>query len=270
MNDNRTIRTIRSVGGITRGVRVTEGAGVRVHRLIGTDELPDLDPFVLLDEIRSAEPRDYLAGFPTHPHRGIETITYMLHGSFTHRDSRGGGGLLADGCVQWMTAGSGILHSEMPGKTEGELWGYQLWLSLPRKDKMADARYQHLPPSGIPYVARDGMEVRVISGVFEGTEGPAANYVQTDYFDVRLAPGALFRLALPPAMNSFSYCHTGSLEAGPEGGTDMFRAGELATLSDGDVVELRAGSEGAGFLFLAACFLPHIPTTSPSSGAGPL
>jgi redox-sensitive bicupin YhaK (pirin superfamily) len=247
MNDNS-----RTVRGIYRGDRVSEGAGVRVHRLIGTDELPHIDPFVLLDEIRSTDPRDSVAGFPTHPHRGIETITYMVNGSFEHRDSRGGGGLLSDGCVQWMTAGSGILHSEMPGKTAGELWGYQLWLSLPAKDKMADARYQHLSPERIPFIIRDGLEVRIISGSFEGTEGPASNYVQTDYFDVRLAPGGSFRLPLDPAMASFCYAHTGSLEAGPRGAADMLRSGELAALGEGDVVELRAGADGAGFLFLAA------------------
>jgi redox-sensitive bicupin YhaK (pirin superfamily) len=255
---------IRTVKGIYQGRRVVDGAGVRIHRIIGSDELEHIDPFVLLDEIRSTKAEDYVAGFPTHPHRGIETITYMVHGSFEHRDSRGGGGLLSDGCVQWMTAGRGILHSEMPGKTEGELWGYQLWLSLPAKDKMAEARYQHLPPENIPVVRKEGMEVRIISGAFDGTEGPASNYAQTDYFDVRLKPGAVFRLALDRNMNSFCYAHTDSAEVGPAGSAETVRAGELAEFGDGDVVEVRAGTEGAGFLFLAA-----YPNNEPIVRGGP-
>lgn len=156
---------------IHKGQMVVDGAGVRINRIIGSQKLNYIDPFVLLDEIRSSDPSDYIAGFPTHPHRGIETITYMKHGSFRHRDSRGGGGLLTDGCVQWMTAGRGIQHSEMAEKTDGELWGYQLWLSLPAKDKMVEPRYQHLPPDMIPLVEEDGMKVKVISGTYGGVHG---------------------------------------------------------------------------------------------------
>ena len=125
---------------VHHGQSVVDGAGVKINRLVGSFEVEDIDPFVLLDEIRSDDPDDYAAGFPTHPHRGIETITYMIRGGFRHRDSRGGGGLLTDGCVQWMTAGKGILHSEMPEQSSGELWGYQLWLSLPREHKMVEPR----------------------------------------------------------------------------------------------------------------------------------
>ncbi len=155
-----------SIKEIYRGQPVVDGAGVKINRIIGSYNLDYIDPFVLLDEIRSQNPEDYIAGFPTHPHRGIETITYMIKGSFRHEDSRGGGGLLTDGCVQWMTAGRGILHSEMPEKREGELWGYQLWLSLPKKHKMVEPRYQHLSPEDIPVVDRNGISVKIISGVY--------------------------------------------------------------------------------------------------------
>ena len=132
---------------IVRGISVIDGAGVRLHRIIGSPRLSQVDPFVLLDEFKSDNPKDYMAGFPDHPHRGIETITYMIAGKFRHKDSRGGGGLLAPGCVQWMTAGKGIIHSEMPEMEDGRLWGYQLWLTLAAKDKMIEPRYQHLNPA---------------------------------------------------------------------------------------------------------------------------
>jgi quercetin 2,3-dioxygenase len=163
--------TLCEVRNVFKGQPVRDGAGVKIHRVIGSSALNHSDPFVLLDEIRSDNPEDYMAGFPTHPHRGIETITYMMHGRFRHRDSRGGGGLLTDGSVQWMTAGRGILHSEMPEAVEGEACGYQLWLSLPAKDKMVEPSYQHLAPEMIPVVVKDGVRVQVISGEYRSHGG---------------------------------------------------------------------------------------------------
>jgi redox-sensitive bicupin YhaK (pirin superfamily) len=245
-------------GGVTRilrGVSVIDGAGVRLHRIIGSPRFNHADPFVLLDEFKSDNPKDYLAGFPDHPHRGIETITYMISGSFRHRDSRGGGGLLAPGSVQWMTAGKGIIHSEMPEMKEGQLWGYQLWLTLAAKDKMIEPRYQHLDPEDIPTVRKSGVTVKIISGSFEGTSGPALTRFPVTYFDVTLDRGSLFETAPVPGQNSLLYVHSGSLVAAAGEDAHPVSSGELALLGAGAGVSIRAGENGAGFLYLSAA--PH-------------
>lgn len=249
---------------IHRGQMVTDGAGVKINRIIGSYRLNYIDPFVLLDEIRSNNPDDYIAGFPTHPHRGIETITYMKLGSFRHRDSRGGGGLLTDGCVQWMTAGRGILHSEMPEETGGELWGYQLWLSLPAKDKMVEPRYQHLSPDMIPVVEKGSMDVRVISGTYDGVHGPAKNWLEADYFDVELKKGAVFSLEIDRKMNSFIYVHTGTVSICPAGNTQSVSEKELAVFQPGTLVEVSGLSSTSGFLFLSS-----YPNNEPIVRGGP-
>jgi len=249
---------------IYKGQMVTDGAGVRINRIIGSHRLNYIDPFVLLDEIRSSNPDDYIAGFPTHPHRGIETITYMKRGSFRHGDSRGGGGLLKDGCVQWMTAGKGILHSEMPEKTEGELCGYQLWLSLPAKDKMVEPRYQHLSPDLIPVVKEDNMNVKVISGTYGGVHGPAKNWLEADYFDVDLKKGAVFSFKIDRKMNSFIYVHTGTVSICPEGSSQNVSEKELASFQPGTLVEVRGVASTSEFLFLAS----H-PNNEPIVRGGP-
>ncbi len=231
---------------------VIDGAGVRINRVIGSSRLNYIDPFVLLDEIRSDNPGDYIAGFPKHPHRGIETITYMKHGSLRHRDSRGGGGLLTDGCVQWMTAGRGILHSEMPEKTEGELWGYQLWLSLPAKDKMTEPRYQHLSPEQIPVIKEDGMTVKLISGTFRGMHGPAKNWLEANYFDIELEKGSVFSFTIDRQMSSFMYVHTGTVSICPTLFTETVSEKELVELQPGMRVEVEGVSGRSGFLFLAS------------------
>lgn len=249
---------------ISRGQMVVDGAGVRINRIIGSSQLNYIDPFVLLDEIRSSNPGDYIAGFPTHPHRGIETITYMKHGSFRHRDSRGGGGLLTDGCIQWMTAGKGILHSEMPEETDGELWGFQLWLSLPAKDKMVEPRYQHLSPDIIPVIEKGNMNVTVISGTYDGVHGPAKNWLEADYFDVDLKKDAVFRFKLDRKMNSFIYVHTGTVSICPGGNTTKVIEKELASFQPGTQVEVKAASSKSGFLFLAS-----YPNNEPIVRGGP-
>lgn len=253
-------KTLCSISEVLKGQSVVDGAGVKINRLIGSFNLEDIDPFVLLDELRSDNPDDYRAGFPTHPHRGIETITYMIKGSFRHRDSRGGGGLLTGGSVQWMTAGRGILHSEMPEESEDGLWGYQLWLSLPKKHKMVEPRYQHISPEDIPHVDSDGTSVRIISGEFGNVRGPASNWVKTHYFDVRLSAGAAFEFAIAPEMNSFLYVHTGGLrvcdrEVGKY---------DLARFEKGTNVEIQGTTESDGFLFLAG-----VPNNEPIVRGGP-
>lgn len=248
-----------------RGHHVVDGAGVRINRIIPSGDIDHIDPFVLLDEIKSDDPEDYIAGFPTHPHRGIETITYMLKGNFRHKDSRGGGGLLSAGCVQWMTAGKGIQHSEMPENDNGSLWGFQLWLSLLRKDKMVEPRYQHLSPDDIPEVKKEGLTLKIISGSYDGVQGPAENWVKTAYFDVRLKEGAVFSYELEEGMRSFCYLHTGALIINPAGENSGEAAThELVEFTDGSSIELKGGPGGAGFLYLAA-----FPNNEPIVRGGP-
>ncbi len=249
---------------IHKGQKVVDGAGVRINRVIGSSRLSYIDPFVLLDEIRSDDPKDYIAGFPTHPHRGIETITYMKRGSFRHRDSRGGGGILTDGSVQWMTAGRGILHSEMPEKTEGELWGYQLWLSLPAKDKMVEPRYQHLTPEMIPVIKGKGMTVKVISGFFQGMHGPAENWLEANYFDIELEKGSVFSFTIDRQMNSFVYVHTGTVSICPTWFTATVSEKELVEFQQGTLIEVMGVSSASAFLFLSAC-----PNNEPIARGGP-
>ncbi|KPK35339.1 MAG: hypothetical protein AMK70_05495 [Nitrospira bacterium SG8_35_1] len=245
---------------VMRGQSVTDGAGVNLTRIIGSYNLDNIDPFVLLDELRSDNPDDFIAGFPMHPHRGIETITYMIHGNFRHRDSRGGGGLLTTGCVQWMTAGKGIQHSEMPEKTDNRLWGYQLWINLPKKHKMVEPRYQHLSPDMIPEVRKDGISVKVISGEYDGVKGCASNWVKTHYFDVRISAGAVFECQLEPAMNSFCYVHSGEVSVCDT----KVEQNSLAEFDNNTIVEINGTSENSGILFLAG-----IPNNEPIARGGP-
>jgi len=243
---------VRSVVSITAGEHVVDGAGVKIHRLIGTGSLGHVDPFVLLDEIKSTDPKDYVAGFPTHPHRGIETITYMKNGNFRHRDSRGGGGLLSPGCVQWMTAGSGILHSEMPERAGGLFWGYQLWLSLPAKLKMTKPAYQHISSDMIPEVKGSGVSVRIISGSYEGVEGPAKNRLAAEYFEVEFEGGAHFGFTLDDSASAFIYAQSGSVTVAPGDKAREVPEGSLAVLGGGTRVSLQGGKDSASMLFLAS------------------
>jgi redox-sensitive bicupin YhaK (pirin superfamily) len=243
------------VSRIVRGLSVIDGAGVRLHRIIGSPRLNHVDPFVLLDEFKSDNPRDYSAGFPDHPHRGIETITYMIGGNFRHKDSRGGGGLLSPGCVQWMTAGRGIIHSEMPEMQDGRLWGYQLWLTLAAKDKMIEPRYQHLNPEDIPTVTKEGAKVKLISGSYEGTSGPALTEFPVSYFDVTLDKNGQFLTPAVLGQNSFLYVHSGAVSVTRDGQAEQVSSGELALLEEDARVSVRGTEPASGFLYLSA--KPH-------------
>jgi len=243
------------VSRIVRGLSVIDGAGVRLHRIIGSPRLNHVDPFVLLDEFKSDNPKDYLAGFPDHPHRGIETITYMINGNFRHKDSRGGGGLLAPGCVQWMTAGKGIIHSEMPEMKDGRLWGYQLWLTLAAKDKMIEPRYQHLDPQDIPAVTEKGATVKLISGSYLGTSGPALTEFPVSYFDVNLKKDSRFQVPAAQGRNSFLYVHSGTVAVELDDQAQQVSSGELALLADNTEVSVSGREDGSGFLYLSAT--PH-------------
>jgi redox-sensitive bicupin YhaK (pirin superfamily) len=239
----------RPVTKVVRGQRSSDGAGVRLTRVIGGRALPDLDPFLLFDEFGSEEASDYIGGFPDHPHRGFETVTYMLAGRMRHGDNKGNTGLLGPGSVQWMTAGRGIVHSEMPEQEEGLMHGFQLWVNLPAKDKMTAPRYQDIPPGDIPEVdAGNGIRVRVIAGRFGNVSGPVSA-VATDpmYLDVTLPAGASLEVPLPADDSAFAYVFEGGAKIGGE----QVARGELAVLGNGERVEFAAGPEGARLVLIA-------------------
>jgi redox-sensitive bicupin YhaK (pirin superfamily) len=238
----------RAVVKVVRGRAASDGAGVKLSRVIGQPSLPDLDPFLMLDEFRSDAAADYMAGFPDHPHRGFETVTYMLAGRMRHGDHKGNVGLLRPGSVQWMTAGRGIVHSEMPEQEDGLMWGFQLWVNLPAKDKMIEPRYQDFAPEAIPEVAVAGGRVRVIAGRFGDTEG-AVRAVATEplYLDIALSANAALDVPVTAGHASFAYVFEGAVEIGGK----TIQRGELAVLGDGASVALNAGAQAGRLILLA-------------------
>ena len=247
----------RAVQRIIRSVRASDGAGVRMRRSLGQTPDARVDPFLMLDEFGTDNPDDYIAGFPSHPHRGFETVTYMLEGHMQHRDHLGNQGDLTPGAVQWMTAGRGIIHSEMPQQTQGRMRGFQLWINLPAAEKMKEPGYRDIPPSEIPAVALDGgVAVKVIAGELHAagvtTPGPVRGISTEPFFiDVTLPPGAAFEHLLPRAHSAFVYPYEGVVEVG-ETDKRTVSAHEAGVLSEGGRVVLTAGAEGARMLLLAA------------------
>jgi len=242
---------IRAVKQIQRGQPTSDGAGVRLNRLIGGTMLPDLDPFLLLDEFRSDNASDYIAGFPEHPHRGFETVTYMLAGRMRHGDNKGHTGRLDAGSVQWMTAGRGILHSEMPEQENGLMWGFQLWVNLPAKDKMTAPRYQEIPPERIPVAAlAGGIKVKVVAGKLDGVEGPIGG-IATDpnFFDFTLPKGARLDLPVPAGHSVFVYPFEGDIAVGEP--AKKVARGNIALLGDGERVVIAAPTGPARVLLVA-------------------
>jgi redox-sensitive bicupin YhaK (pirin superfamily) len=243
---------IRKVSRVEAGMATSDGAGVNLTRVIGTRQLLELDPFLLLDEFKSENPDDYIGGFPLHPHRGFETITYLLHGNFRHQDSKGNEGYLTSGSVQWMTAGRGIIHSEMPEMADGLVWGYQLWLNLPAEHKMVEPRYQDISPEQIPSVDDEGSQVNIIAGEYRGIQGPAKTWISATYLDVVLDPGSRFQHRISGDLTVFAYIIVGDAKFGsPPDLTDAV-AGQLLVFGDGDAVIAASGKEGARLLLLAA------------------
>lgn len=210
---NRTASPFRGVERLVRGVATSDGAGVRLTRVLTHDLQRRLDPFLMLDAFRNENPDDYMGGFPDHPHRGFETVTYMLAGRMRHHDSAGNAGLLGPGCVQWMVAGSGLIHSELPEQEEGLMEGFQLWLNLPAKDKMIAPSYRDIPTETIPeYTTQDGVRVRVIAG----ESGEVAGAVQRPnteplYLDAHLPAGSRFVQAVPSGHNAFVFVYRGAV-----------------------------------------------------------
>jgi redox-sensitive bicupin YhaK (pirin superfamily) len=276
--------SLRPVKRIIEARPTIEGAGVRLRRAFGFGETSEFDPFLLLDDFRNENPEDYLAGFPWHPHRGIETITYVLAGSVTHGDSLGNKGTMGSGDVQWMTAGSGILHQEMPkGDPAGRMHGFQLWANLPSSLKMTKPRYQDIASGEIPEVVDDdGTVVRVICGDFWGKSGPV-NGIAADprYLDVRVPPGRRKTLPVETNRHAFAYVYEGSgsfrdasaplavktEKVGPGGGPGIQMAGNrsLVVFDNGDEVTVQAGDAGIKFLLVSGR-----PLVEPVAWQGPI
>jgi quercetin 2,3-dioxygenase len=234
-----TETTTRAVTQTLRGMPASDGAGVKLTRVIGQPRLPDLDPFLMLDEFGTDKAEDYIAGFPEHPHRGFETVTYMLDGRMRHKDNHGNEGVLVPGAVQWMTAGRGIVHSEMPEQTEGKMRGFQLWLNLPARDKMAAPSYQEFGPDKLPVVDRAGVNVKVIAGEVDGVTGPVKQpATDPTYLDIRLDAGVDFTLPLPTGHSAFIYVYEGSAAVGAGRDAAVIDSQELAVLGAGDTIRL--------------------------------
>lgn len=233
-----------------KGIPTSDGAGVKLTRVIGTDRLPDLDPFLMLDVFESDHADDYIAGFPPHPHRGFETVTYMLAGKMRHKDNKGNEGVIEKGGIQWMTAGKGIVHSEMPEQEEGLLSGLQLWVNLPASHKMTDPAYQEHPASAIAVESSDAGSVTVVSGkTNQGTEGIIQNdLTQPVYLDVHLSASQVFTQSLPTTHNAFIYVLKGTLEVNDA--ENVLHETELGVLSTGDSVSVKATSD-ARFVLVA-------------------
>ena len=239
---------IRNVARIIVGQPASDGAGVKLNRVMSPNQ--HLDPFLMLDEFNSDSADDYIAGFPSHPHRGFETVTYMLDGNMLHEDHLGNRGLLTSGAVQWMTAGHGIIHSEMPQQEQGRMRGFQLWINLPAAEKMKPAHYRDIPPEEIPVVGTaSGVRVKVVAGQFGDTAG-AVRGVSTDplFLDVTIPAGAATTIPVAAEHTALVYVFEGEVQLG---GSRVSR-GQMAVLGAGDTLELGAEEQGGRVLVLAA------------------
>jgi redox-sensitive bicupin YhaK (pirin superfamily) len=249
------VTTPRTVERVLAGQATSDGAGVRMTRLVTADLQRRLDPFLLLDLFGTDNPGDYIGGFPNHPHRGFETVTYMLQGRMRHRDSAGHEGLLLPGSVQWMTAGRGLVHNEMPEQEEGAMEGFQLWLNLPARDKMCAPWYRDFASRALPEWHGPGAVVRVIAGQTHGVQGAVQREATAvHYLDVQLAGGATFEHALPAGHNAFVVVYRGEVSVGATP-VSTRRLAILANTPGSDGVVLRAasavGEEGARALLVA-------------------
>jgi len=243
--------TIRNISQIIEPQTVIEGAGVRLRRSIAPLRSNEHDPFLLLDHFSFQDPLEGpIMGFPMHPHRGIETVTYMLQGATHHRDSLGNAGLIGPGDVQWMTSGRGIMHEEMPRRgPDGAVAGFQLWVNLPAAQKMTTPRYQEVSAETIPQIEQDGVTVRVVAGELWGTSGPVTEIAaRPQYMDVRLAAGASFSHPVAEGHTALAYLFEGSARFGPDGET--IEAVHLIRFGDGDEIEV-SSEQGARFMLIA-------------------
>ena len=233
---------------IVRATTLSEGAGVTVHRTIGTRVLRNLDPFLMLDYFNSDNPNDYIAGFPDHPHRGFVTLTYMIDGHLLHQDSMGNRGDLQSGAIQWMKAASGFIHSEMPQQTNGLMRGFQLWVNLPAREKMTDPEYQDFPAARIPEVGDRDNRIKVIGGEYGGQRGPIHDpHTDVQYLDVVLAPGNRFTRPLGAGVNAFLYLFEGEANIA----TAALATHTMAVLEPAGDLELDAGNRGVRFILVS-------------------
>jgi len=259
-----SMNNVREVKHVVTGMKSTDGDGVQLTRIIGSAQLPMLDPFLLLDAFESDQAQDYIGGFPSHPHRGFETVTYLLAGRMRHKDSEGHEDVIEPGGVQWMTAGKGIIHSEMPEQENGLLHGFQLWVNLPAKDKMTLPAYQEFSADKITIEQHEnGAVIRVIAGkTNKGSTGPVINsYINPTYLDVSLPKGEIFEQVVADDNNAFIYVIDGELSIGSD--SRNIRKHQLAVLGEGEYVQIKA-QQDARFLFLAAQ-----PLNEPVARGGP-
>jgi len=250
----------RTIQRIVKGIQTSDGAGVNLTRIIASPSLNMLDPFLLLDEFGSDNPDDYIAGFPPHPHRGFETITYMLNGKFRHKDTAGNEGYLTDGSVQWMTAGKGVVHSEMPEQTEGLVRGFQLWLNLPKEKKMIEPAYNDIPADEIPTVSIPGGQVKIIAGTFSGITGPGRSHTGMLYYDISLVDtGSDITIPIEDGWNSFCYVYEGAISCG-----QPVSKGHLAVLGTEDIFWCTSIKNNTRFILVAG-----MPLNEPVARGGP-
>ena len=251
----------RFVEKVIESQQVIEGAGVRLKRVLGNDKTSTLDPFLLLDHFGSDDPKDYIKGFPWHPHRGMETVTYMRAGEVEHGDSIGNSGVIRSGDVQWMTAGSGILHQEMPRKYNGLMQGFQLWVNLPASKKMTDPKYRGIIKEEIPIVQKNGLKIKVISGKIDETIGPVRDLsIDIEYFDVKLTSNKIFEHATERTHTVFAYVVSGTIDVHNK----TIAHGHCTIFSNGDMVRI-GSKDGARFLFVTG-----EPLKEPVAWRGPM
>lgn len=246
-NTHMATTIVRPIKQVVAGQRMMEGAGVQITRTVGTSALRNIDPYLMLDELK-LQAKDAGPGFPDHPHRGFETCSIMLEGEIAHKDSAGNSGLIKTGGVQWMTAGRGIIHSEMPKTKDGLLWGFQLWVNLPKKDKMCKPRYQDYQAEQIPIAEKDGTSVRVMAGTSLGAEGPIKMRNPGMLLDVRMNKSTTFTQPIPAEYNAFAYVYDG---AGSISGTPV-KPAHAVVLGEGNMLEAATSSDaGLRFLLIA-------------------
>ncbi len=244
------MKTQRKVQRVISPLPVSDGAGVKLNRLIATPTLDYLDPFLLLDHFGSENSDDYIAGFPQHPHRGIETVTYMLKGVVHHKDTMGNAGTISEGDVQWMTAGGGMMHEEMPEASPEGLSGFQLWVNLPAKLKMTKPRYQEIKADKIPVFENNGVKIKIIAGEVNEVKGVVSEiYAEPNYLDVTISPNSSFTHSITPGHNSFAYIFEGAAEFDESG--EIIESPRLIIFGDGDFVKITARENGARFLLVS-------------------
>ncbi|MFZ4523708.1 MAG: pirin family protein [Bacteroidales bacterium] len=246
------MKNIRKIDRIIKGQATSDGAGVKLTRILGHNTMDILDPFLLLDFFGSDNPDDFMAGFPSHPHRGMETVTYMIDGKVEHSDSMGNKGVIGKGDIQWMTAGSGIIHEEMPKYEGGRMHGFQLWVNLPAASKMIAPRYQDIPATKIPVVElKNKARVKVLAGTFQGVRGPVENIIaDPEYFDVEMPENAELTIPVGADHTVFAFLYEGAASF-DETLNNQLHSGEGALFGHGENVKVQTAATNARFILIA-------------------